>query len=171
MDPPDTWQGFKLGTPANYRIRVQGDLDATWSERLKGMAIMSDKSAKPSVTILEGHVADQAALSGVLNTLYELRLSLLSVENLDEKYPGIGIKKISKLIRRTTMKRLSITALVLAGSMIFCLAAMAAEKIDIPSEVTLFKDINIFDGTNEQLMEDYDVLVVRNKIHKVAKDL
>jgi len=85
MNPSDTWQGFKLETPANYRIRVQGDLDATWSQRIEGMAIVSDLTANPSVTTLKGYLADQAALSGVLNTLYELHLPLLSVENLDEK--------------------------------------------------------------------------------------
>ena len=37
------------------------------------------------MTILVGHLADQAALSGVLNSLYGLHLVLLSVENLDEK--------------------------------------------------------------------------------------
>ena len=71
MDQPNTWQGFKLGTPANYRIRVQGHLDRTWTARLEGMAIKPDMSAGPNVTILEGYVFDQAALSGVLNTLYE----------------------------------------------------------------------------------------------------
>jgi hypothetical protein len=79
------WKGIKLEAPANYRIRVQGRLDGTWAERLGDMAVMSDLAAKPSVTIIEGYVVDQAALSGVLNTLYELHLPLLSVENLDEK--------------------------------------------------------------------------------------
>jgi imidazolonepropionase-like amidohydrolase len=50
--------------------------------------------------------------------------------------------------------------------------AMAAEKtIDIPSEVTLFKNVNIFDGTTEELKKGYDVLVVHNLIKKVAKDI
>ncbi len=80
-----SYQGFKLETPANYRIRVQGHLDDTWAERLEGMVIIHDRAARPSVTILEGYLVDQAALSGVLNTLYELHLPLLSVENLDEK--------------------------------------------------------------------------------------
>ncbi len=35
------------------------------------------------VTILEGELSDQAALAGVLNTLYELHLPLLSVKRLD----------------------------------------------------------------------------------------
>jgi hypothetical protein len=37
------------------------------------------------VTTLVGTVVDQAALSGVLNTLYELHLTLLSVEFLGEE--------------------------------------------------------------------------------------
>jgi hypothetical protein len=84
-----SWKGLKLETPATYRIRVQGRLDDTWADRLGGMAITTDTTAdKPSVTILVGHLADQAALSGVLNTLYELHLPLLTVENLDEEQGG-----------------------------------------------------------------------------------
>jgi hypothetical protein len=80
------WKGLKLETPANYRIRVQGNLDNSWADRLGGMAITADTAGdKLPVTILVGHLADQAALSGILNTLYELHLPLLSVENLDEK--------------------------------------------------------------------------------------
>ena len=40
---------------------------------------------KQPMTILVGHLNDQAALSGVLNWLYDLHMPLLSVENLDEK--------------------------------------------------------------------------------------
>jgi len=79
-------KGLKLETPATYRIRVQGRLDDTWADRLGGMAITSTTTKeKPPVTLLVGHLIDQAALSGVLNTLYELHLPLLSVENLDER--------------------------------------------------------------------------------------
>jgi hypothetical protein len=42
---------------------------------------------------------------------------------------------------------------------------------DIPSEVTLFKNVNVFDGTSDTLLEGHDVLVVRNMIEKVAKDI
>ena len=37
------------------------------------------------MTILIGHLKDQAALSGVLNALYDLHLPVISVELLDEK--------------------------------------------------------------------------------------
>ena len=77
--------GLKLDTPATYRIRVQGRLDKSWTDRLAGMSITTDPASdKPPVTTLVGHLADQAALSGILNTLYELHLPLLLVENLDD---------------------------------------------------------------------------------------
>jgi len=86
MTQSQTWKGMKLDTPATYRIRVQGKPNESWFDRLGNMAITPDATAgKPPVTILVGHLADQAALSGVLNTLYEMHLPLLSVENLDEK--------------------------------------------------------------------------------------
>ena len=79
-------KGFKIETPATYRIRVQGRLDQSWSDQLNGMAItQTEASVEPAATIIIGHLRDQAALLGVLNTLYELHLPLLSVENLDEK--------------------------------------------------------------------------------------
>ena len=79
-----SWKELKLETPATYRIRVQGNLDKNWADRLGGMAITVDSASdKPSETLLVGHLPDQAALSGILNTLYELHLPLLSVENLD----------------------------------------------------------------------------------------
>ncbi len=42
---------------------------------------------------------------------------------------------------------------------------------DLPSEVTLFKNVNVFDGTTDTLLEGHDVLVVRNMIEKLAKDI
>ena len=51
----------------------------------------------------------------------------------------------------------------------FISTVQAAEEY--PSEVTLFKNVNIFDGMSEQLKMGYDVLVVRNKIHKIDKDI
>jgi hypothetical protein len=85
MAQTQSWKGIKLETPTTYRIRVQGKLDESWFDRLGNMAITPEAADEPAVTILVGHLPDQAALSGVLNTLYEMRLPLLSVENLDEK--------------------------------------------------------------------------------------
>jgi hypothetical protein len=70
-------------SPATYQISVQGRIDPTWSERLEGMAIclVSTEIASP-ITTLIGEVSDQAALAGVLDTLYELHLPVLSVKRL-----------------------------------------------------------------------------------------
>ena len=85
MPQPESRKSFTFDRSGNYRIRVQGFLDESWSERLGGMRITSSNPKdKRSVTALAGQVRDQAELAGVLNTLYELHLTLLSVEYLDE---------------------------------------------------------------------------------------
>jgi hypothetical protein len=85
------WKKFKIETPATYRIRVQGPIDSAWSDLLGGMRVSTDSTTgKETVTNLVGYLVDQAALSGVLKALYDLRIPLLSVENLDEK---VGVLK------------------------------------------------------------------------------
>lgn len=58
-----------------YEICVEGLLDEQWGERLNGMQITHDKQ----MTILRGAVTDQAALIGILNTLYNLQCPLVYV--------------------------------------------------------------------------------------------
>ena len=72
---------IKLWTPTTYRVEVEGHLDESWSERLAAMRIATRKRAdQSSVTTLIGRLRDQAQLSGVLNSLYDLHLSILKVE-------------------------------------------------------------------------------------------
>jgi hypothetical protein len=67
--------------PATYQIVVLGQVDPLWSDRLEGMAICQDLAAAGKyITTLEGELSDQSALTGVLNTLYELHLTVLSVQ-------------------------------------------------------------------------------------------
>jgi len=74
-------KNIKLWTPATYRIEVAGHLAESWSDRLAGMCITSrKKSDQTTVTTLDGQLRDQAELSGVLNRLYDLHLSILKVE-------------------------------------------------------------------------------------------
>jgi len=77
---------FPFNRPGNYRIRVLGFLDESWSERLGGLRITADSQTNPEgpVTELVGKVRDQAELSGLLNTLYEFHLTLLAVEFLED---------------------------------------------------------------------------------------
>jgi len=63
---------------------VQGTVPESWIDRLGGMEIVS---VTPAATMLEGRMTDQAALSGVLDTLYQLRLPLLEVTCLPHGRP------------------------------------------------------------------------------------
>ena len=75
---------IKLWTPATYRIEVEGQLDESSSVRLGVMRITARKRLdQTTVTILTGRLRDQAELSGVLNSLYDLHLSILKVEVVD----------------------------------------------------------------------------------------
>ena len=77
---------FKFQSPAVYKIKINGAINESWSERLCGMQINVERSkGSEPVTVLIGQINDQTALSGVLNTLYENHLSIISVNMLDEK--------------------------------------------------------------------------------------
>ena len=76
---------IKLWTPVTYRIEVEGHLAESWSDCLAGMRITARKRAdQTTVTTLFGRLKDQAELSGVLNSLYDLHLSILKVELVNE---------------------------------------------------------------------------------------
>ena len=78
-------KGAAMDAPAYYRICVQGALESSWSDRLEGMLIQGTLDPRGGMeTILSGLVSDQAALSGILNTLYELHLPLRSVEIVED---------------------------------------------------------------------------------------
>lgn len=75
------WSLFNLGTPAFYQITIRGNLDESWSNQLGGIAIHNSTTADETpITILQGELVDQAALFGVLNSLYGLGLPIISVE-------------------------------------------------------------------------------------------
>jgi hypothetical protein len=78
-------------SPAPYRIVVQGRLDETWSDRLEDMKICLSAETRDSLvtTSLEGELSDQAALAGVLNTLYEMHLPVISVQRMSSS----GVKE------------------------------------------------------------------------------
>ena len=70
-------------------MRVEGTLNAEWADRLSGLAITTSSPSADSSssgqgkTVLVGRLRDQAALSDVLTTLYELHLPVSSVECLE----------------------------------------------------------------------------------------
>ncbi len=81
-----------LDRPATYRITVQGQLDERWSDWFGGMTVTVErKGDSVPTTTLTGTVTDQAALQGILHTLYSLGLPVCSVTCLgsgDETQAG-----------------------------------------------------------------------------------
>jgi len=71
---------------ANYRIKVRGIVPENWINRLGGLQIVEVSSTQ---TTLEGWLPDQAALKGVLDTLYELRLCLDKVDVCNTRPPCV----------------------------------------------------------------------------------
>ncbi len=63
----------------HYRIRIAGELLPGWADRLHGMRLRHDGTGD---TLLEGPVHDQAMLHGVLRTIRDADMTLISV-NLD----------------------------------------------------------------------------------------
>ena len=68
---------------ATYRICVTGCLESDLAERLWGMtASPVEKIGEPEQSVLVGEVADQAALVGIINALYNSGHTVVSVERL-----------------------------------------------------------------------------------------
>ncbi|HET6985240.1 MAG TPA: hypothetical protein VFI00_01445 [Kribbella sp.] len=67
-----------------YEIRLQGRLDPRWATWFEGMTLTDHTDG---TTVINGLVADQAALHGLLQRLRDLGLPLLSVDRVTHK-PG-----------------------------------------------------------------------------------
>ena len=81
---PQNNNALTIDQPARYCIRVVGNLDDNWSDRLAGLTISSSsRIGTKGVSTLTGTVIDQAALFGVLKALYDMRMPLLNVECLE----------------------------------------------------------------------------------------
>ena len=76
-------QRLNLNAPAVYRVEIRGRLHTSWSSWFDGMAITieSDDDGR-IITVLNGTVANQMALHGVLARVGDLGLPLLSVQRL-----------------------------------------------------------------------------------------
>lgn len=77
--------GFNFKKAAIYKIVVNGMIDESWSDRYSGMQISIErKKGKAIITTLVGEIRDQAALSGILTNLYEMHMTVISVNMLSE---------------------------------------------------------------------------------------
>jgi hypothetical protein len=65
-----------VNNTAIYQVRIQGQIDESWSDWLGGLAITPQSDGE---TLLTGPIVDQAALHGILDKLYAMNLSILLV--------------------------------------------------------------------------------------------
>ena len=64
---------------AVYQIKVEGNLDERWSDWFSGLTVVAGSEGEGTpVTTLTGWM-DQAALRGILNKIWDLNLTLVSV--------------------------------------------------------------------------------------------
>ena len=64
-----------------FEILIKGQLDASWSAWLEGLEL---KLMDNGEMMLCGYIRDQAELIGILNKLYSLNLTLLSVREIKQ---------------------------------------------------------------------------------------
>jgi hypothetical protein len=77
-----------MDRPADYEIRIEGHLSASWASWFEDLQIRHEESDE---TILVGTLADQAALHGVLMRIRDLGLPLVAVSRIaqvEDKEPG-----------------------------------------------------------------------------------
>ena len=62
------------------KIHIRGQIDENWAEWFEGLEVLTREDG---TTLLQGEVADQSALYGLLAKLRDLGLELLSVAQID----------------------------------------------------------------------------------------
>ena len=80
----DTTRSTDRHGAARYEIRLNGRLDARWAASFDGLRL---SDAGDGTTLLEGPIADQAALHGLLQRLRDLGLPLVSVTRVERDGP------------------------------------------------------------------------------------
>jgi hypothetical protein len=73
---------MNFNSPAVYRIRLQEDLGTNWTEWFYGFEVSIDAEGG---SLLEGLVADQAALHGLIRKVRDLGLTLVSVQRVENQ--------------------------------------------------------------------------------------
>lgn len=66
-----------------YQITIEGNLDPNWSTWFNRMEVSYRDGDR--ITILTGPVADQAELRGILNKIWDLNKTIISVSRLQDR--------------------------------------------------------------------------------------
>ena len=78
-----------------YQIALKGELDPGWSDWLNGYDV--NTAVYPdgvSTTILAVKIADQAALRGILNKIWDFNLEIIGLQRIDNPLTELGPKAL-----------------------------------------------------------------------------
>jgi len=76
-----------------YQIRVQGWIGERWANWFDGITMTYEGTQDDSpITILTGPVADQSALRGILTKIWDLNLTVISVNQVEMDSTSEGEK-------------------------------------------------------------------------------
>jgi hypothetical protein len=70
-------------TPMLYEIRIRGAFDETWCDLTEGMTLEVVRGEDQTVTVIHVVVQDQAALAGLMDALFGLGATVLSVTTVE----------------------------------------------------------------------------------------
>ncbi len=74
----------------SYQIKVKGTLDEQWSDWFNDMTIeVESASDGTSITTLTGPVADQVKLRGIVSKIWDLNLTVISVNRIESERPHL----------------------------------------------------------------------------------
>ncbi len=83
-------QRLRMDQPVIYRVEVQGQFDKRWSDWFDGMTVtVRSGEGIVSITTLVGTVADQAALQGMLRSLYNFGFPILSISHIESNSEAV----------------------------------------------------------------------------------
>jgi len=82
---PEKKKDINFKKKAIYKIVVDGVLSEDYSNRFTDMQIkvIREMEQRPSSTLI-GEIKDQSDLSGILNSLYDMQFTVISVNMLSE---------------------------------------------------------------------------------------
>ncbi|MFC3615304.1 hypothetical protein ACFORG_16210 [Lutimaribacter marinistellae] len=84
MPRPAKLAQIKMKEPGTYKIVVSGPISPALRNSLAGMSVSETIDGHGQIqTILVGRLQDQAELAGVMNTLFEMQLPIISTTCLE----------------------------------------------------------------------------------------
>jgi hypothetical protein len=118
-----------------YQIKLQGRLDASWSDWFGGMALALENGDDASpITTLTGAVVDQAALHGLLTRISDLNLVLISVTQVECSQNDPLLRARCKVKNRVRWLRISYWAGAI-GDFVFAILGLIPKVMGVPSYV------------------------------------